>query len=354
MLDWTQIRRVLLVRLRSIGDAVLMTPCLTVLKQFRSDLHVAVVLEKLSATLLKGHPQLDELILLDQPSDGWNNVLRRMRVIRRLRQGRFDIAFNLHGGPTATLLCYLSRAQHSIGYRGYPYSFLLKHRAPDPEVIWNKPAIHSVEQQLGLLKWAGVPIKEIPATSLSISDAALEHAGRRLLRAGIDGSFAVIHPAAAAEDKCWPAPRFAQLIQYLARRHSLRSLVIGARSEAHLLDQVKGLAGRSASTVTDLHLKEVAALCSLARLFVGNDSGPAHIAMAMRCPTVVIFGASDHHVWRPWGNTPHALVRVETDRSGRRLAPSERIAYVSVEDVIQAVDRVLADTSDPRPKDDRS
>jgi ADP-heptose:LPS heptosyltransferase len=260
------------------------------------------------------------------------------------------VAFNLHGGPTATFLCYLSQARHGIGYRGHRYSFLLKHRAPDPEVIWQKPEIHSVEQQLGLLKWTGIPINEIPATSLYTSDAALEHAVRRLSRAGIHGPFALIHPAATSEDKRWPTPKFAQLIQYVARQHGLPSLVIGARHEAHLLDNLKGLVGHSASTVTDLHLKEVAALCSLARIFVGNDSGPAHIAMAMRCPTVVIFGASDHRVWRPWGDTPHALVRVETDLSGRRLDPSERMAYVSVEAVIEVVDRLLADMGDPSLK----
>lgn len=345
VIDWTQVHRVLLIRLRSIGDTVLMTPCLTALKQFRPDLYVAVLLEKVSATLLKGHPQVDELILLDRTMNQWTDAAKRWHLIRRLRQGRFDVAFNLHGGPTATFLCCLSRARHGIGYRGHQYSFLLKHRAPDPEMIWQKREIHSVEQQLGLLKWAGLPIHEIPATSLYASDAALEHAVRRLSRAGIHGPFALIHPAATSEDKRWPTPRFAQLIKHLARQHGLPSLVIGARHEAHLLDNLKGFAGRNASTVTDLHLKEVAALCSLARLFVGNDSGPAHIAMAMRCPTVVIFGASDHRVWRPWGETPHAVVRVETDLSGRRLDPSERIAHVSVEDVIEVVDRLLTDAS---------
>ncbi|MBI3950025.1 MAG: glycosyltransferase family 9 protein [Acidobacteria bacterium] len=347
MIDWTQVSRVLLVRLRSIGDTVLMTPCLTALKQFRPDLQVAVLLEKLSAPLLKGHPQIDELILLDRAFSQWNDGMKRLRLVRRLRQAKFDVVFNMHGGTTATFLCYLSRAPHRIGYRGYPYSFLLKHRAPDPEVIWQKPQIHSVEQQVGLLKWTGIPIQEIPATSLYTSDAAQGNAARRLARAGIRGPFAVIHPAATSEDKRWPTPKFAQVVKYVASRYGLPSVMIGAGHEAHLLDNLKGFAGRSAYPFTNLHLKEVMALCSQARLFIGNDSGPAHIAMAMRCPTVVIFGASDHRVWRPWGDTPHAVVRVETDLSGRRLEPSERISYVPVGDVVDAIDRLLIETDEP-------
>jgi ADP-heptose:LPS heptosyltransferase len=343
VIDWAQIRRVLLVRLRSIGDTVLMTPCLSVMKQFRPDMHMAVLLEKGSAPLLAGHPQVDELIILDRTLNQWSDGLERLRLVRRLRQAKFDVVFNMHGGTTATFLSYLSRARRRIGYRGYPYSFLLNHRAPDPEIIWQKPEIHSVEQQLGLLKWAGIPIHQIPAASVYTSDVALENAVRRLARVGIRGSFALIHPAATAEDKRWPTPRFAQLVKSMASRHGLPSVAIGASNETHLLDNLKGFAGRSVVTFASLHLKEVIALCSLARVFIGNDSGPAHIAMAMRCPTVVIFGASNHRVWRPWGHTPHAVVRVEMDVSGRRLEPAERISYVSVEEVLEAVDRVLAE-----------
>ncbi len=347
VIDWTPIRRVLLIRLRSIGDTVLMTPCLTVLKQFRPDLHVAVLLEKLSAPLLKKDPQVDEVILLDRTANQWHNGARRWKLVQRLRQAQFDIAFNMHGGTTATFLCYLSRARYGVGYQGYRYSFLHSHRAPDPEAIWQKSEIHSVEQQMGLLKWVGVPIEKIPPTSLHASEAACEHATRRLSRAGISQPFALIHPGATAGDKCWPVEKFARVVEYLSARYQLPSLVVGTRQEAHRLGQLKDLVGNSIVSVTDLHLKELIALCTMARIFVGNDSGPAHIAVTQRCPTVVIFGASDHRVWRPWGDIPHAVVRVETDGAGRHLEPAERINHVPVGPVIEAIDRLLKNMSQP-------
>jgi predicted lipopolysaccharide heptosyltransferase III len=341
VIDWTQIRRVLLVRLRSIGDTVLMTPSLTVLKQFRPDLHVAVVLEKMSAPLLKRHPHVDEVIVLGRTLNPWGDGARRLNLVRRLRRTTFDAVFDMHGGTTATLLCYLSGARHRVGYDGYRYSWMFTHRAPDPEIIWQKSDVHSVEQQLGLLKWAGVPVQQIPHTSLYASDAARRNVTRRLTRAGVHGPFALVHPGGTAENKRWPIDRFAQLIGHLSSQYGLTSLVIGAPSDTARLDELKQRAGQGLVVVADLHLKELVALCSAARLFVGNDSGPAHIAMTQQCPTAVIFGASDHRVWRPWGDAPHVIVRVDRDPTGRPLDPSERITHVSVDDVIAAVDQLL-------------
>lgn len=340
-IDWHAVRRVLFIRLRSIGDTVLMTPCVTALKRARPDVHLAVLLETLSAPLLEGHPDIDQLIVLDraanQVSDGWE----RLRLARRLRQARFDVVFNLHGGTTATLLAALSGARCRVGYRGFRYSFLLTHRAPDPHVIWQKTGIHSVEQQLGLLKWTGVPMAEVPSTSLRASDEANDAVAARLARVGLRGPLALIHPTATAEEKRWSVTKFAQVVKHLAARWGLPSVVIGARHEVHVLDNLKGFAGRSAVTFADLSLSEVIALCGRAGIFVGNDSGPAHIAVAMRCPAVVIFGASAHQVWHPWGQTPSLVVTREVDASGRRLDPAERIHHVLAEDVIEAVDRLL-------------
>ncbi|MCS6807058.1 MAG: glycosyltransferase family 9 protein [Acidobacteriota bacterium] len=345
MIDWSQINRVLLVRLRSLGDTVLMTPSLALLKQFRPDLHVAVLLEKPSAPLLKRHPHVDEVIVLSRMPGLLGNVWRRWHLVQRLRRASFDAVFDLHGGPTATMLCYLSGARHRIGYAGYRHSWMLTHRAPDPEVIWQKSNVHSVEQQAGLLKWAGVPIQQIPPTSLYAREAVQHNVASRLRRLGIDGAFALIHPGGTAEDKRWPVERFARLIEALWSEHGLASVIIGTRRDKAQLDELTTRLGPRLVMMVDLHLKELVALCALARLFVGNDSGPAHVAMSQRCPTVVIFGASNYHVWRPWGDAPHQVVQVERDATGRLLAPSERIAHVSVDAVVAAVEHVLSQST---------
>jgi lipopolysaccharide heptosyltransferase II len=332
----------LLIRLRSIGDTVLMTPCVTALKAWRPELQISVLSEATAAPLLEDHPQVDEVIVLEREGRWLSDGVSRWRVAQRLRERAFDAAFNLHGGTTATMLAALSRAPERIGYRGYRYSWLHTRRAPDPQQIWQKAAIHSAEQQLGLLKWCGVPIASPPPSSLRANEQAVASVHRRLRQMGLRGPFAVIHPAATHETKRWSASRFARVVQYLAAKHELPSIVIAAPHEGHITDAVKGFAGIAAHPVTDLTLKEVIALLRQAALFVGNDSGPAHIAAAVGCPTVVIFGASDPTVWRPWGAAPSAVVHTTRDHLGVPLPPHARIRHVRVEQVTEAIERVLA------------
>jgi lipopolysaccharide heptosyltransferase II len=339
--DWTTIHRVLLVRLRSIGDTVLMTPCLTALKTWRPDLHLTVLTERLSAPLLEDHPDVDDLIVIDREMNQLSDGIERLRLVRQLRDEQFDAVFNLHGGTTATFLSYFSRAPERVGYRGYRYSWLHSRRAPDPQMIWGKSRIHSAEQQLGLLKWTGVPIDAPPGASLRPNEKALTNARRRLAQVGIRGPFALLHPAATSESKRWSAHRFAQVAKFLAAKFDLPTLVVGARHEVHIVHSVKGFAGSPVQTLTDLDLKDLIALSTMATLFIGNDSGPAHVAAAVNCPVVVIFGSSDANVWGPWGNGLSEVVHVELDYVGVRLKPNDRIKHVRVEHVTEAVERIL-------------
>src|SRR5215471_5282349 len=96
--DWKRIESVLLIRLRSIGDTVLMTPCLAAIKSWRPDIKITVVSEPLASPLLENHQLIDHLVV------SGNGVGSRFRLVRDLRRQRFDVAFNLHGGTTATII----------------------------------------------------------------------------------------------------------------------------------------------------------------------------------------------------------------------------------------------------------
>src|ERR1044071_205120 len=185
--DWSRIRRVLLVRLRSIGDTVLMTPCLEALKSWRPELEVTVLMEPLSAPILEAHPLIDQLIVAEK------SFTARARLVGRLRRARFDIAFNLHGGTTATMLARLAGARHRAGYQGHRASRLLTQRAPDPDVILGRAPLHSVEQPLALLYWTGVPWPATrPQLRLKVSGAA-ETSVRGKLQAALTGTTGDTH-----------------------------------------------------------------------------------------------------------------------------------------------------------------
>lgn len=335
--DWSRARRVLLVRLRSIGDTVLMTPCLAALKAFIPDIEITVLSEPLAAPLLEDHPLVDRLVVVP-PAFG-----ARAKVVAQLRREKFDVAFNLHGGSTAMFLTRLSGARHTTGYRDYRYSSLLTRPAPAPDEILNQKQVHSVEQQLALLYWMGVPRAEAtPRLSLSVTEAATRQVRDRLRREGVvsaretGGGFAVISPAAAMESKRWSIDSFARVTEHLADRWDLPGVVIAGPGQEHIAREVASKSEAKPRVVTGLSLKELMALISLSSLFVGNDSGPMHMAAAFCRPVVAVFGSSNADVWRPWADSPTRFIRAD-----EKLDPVTRIAGIRVEEVKAAVDEVM-------------
>jgi ADP-heptose:LPS heptosyltransferase len=352
--DWSVVRSVLLIRLRSIGDTVLMTPCLAALKAWRPDLNVAVVSERLAAPLLEDHPLVDRLFVTDK------SFAARTRLIRELRRARYDVAFNLHGGTTATTLAQLAGARHTVGYRGYRHSQGLDLRAPDPDVILGRTPVHSVEQQLALLYWAGVPWPAArPSLSLAISSEAERHVCEKLaaacraqadhLRFGgeiAQGRFAIVAPAAAFESKRWTEAGFIDVAAYLRDRWQLASVVVAGPGQDQLAASVARQVG--AVQLGGLPLKELMALINRSRVFVGNDSGPMHIAAALGRPLVAVFGSSNAAVWQPWTDSPYRVIGGRGPGAGGQKDTntpdadgSYAIRRVSTSDVIAAVDDVL-------------
>ena len=326
-LDWSGVRRVLLVRLRSIGDTVLMTPCLAAIKSWRPDIEITVLSEPLAAPLLEDHPHVDRLIVA-RPG-----LAARARVVRRLRGERFDIAFNMHGGTTATFLARLSGASRSVGYRGYRYSWLLSARAPAPDVLLGRSTLHSVEQQLALLSWSGVPWPATgPQLSLKVSDQAMTSGRARLAGVGLaEHRFACIAPSAAFESKRWPAAGFAAVVDHLSRRYNLPSVVIAAPGQEQVAREVTERSQSKPHLIAALSLKELTAIIGMSGIFVGNDSGPAHIAAALARPLAVVFGSSDARVWRPWTQGFYRVVE----------SNGLPITRISEAQVTAAVDEVL-------------
>lgn len=307
-----------------------MTPALGALRAWRPDIEVTVLSEPLSAPLFEDHPLVNRLIVVK------NSIPARARLIHELRRKRFDVAFNMHGGTTATLMAKLSGARHTVGYAAYGLSRLLTARAPAPDLLLGRSRIHSVEQQLALLHWAGVPLPDpLPRLRLRLSMRAATSIRRRLDEAGVDKDFAVLAPAAAFESKRWRAEGFAAAADHLSERYGLRSAVIAGPGQEGLAHEVAALTRSKARAVVGLSLKEVVALAASSQFFIGNDSGPMHIAAAMARPIVALFGSSDPDVWRPWGDSPYRIVRrrAETGTGDIKDIPDA--------EVIAAIDEVM-------------
>jgi predicted lipopolysaccharide heptosyltransferase III len=347
--DWKTVERVLVVRLRSIGDTVLSTPSLYALKRFLPHAAIDILLEDWVAPVLMGHPHVDNIITVEK-----GRASSRARIARRLRANRYDVVYNLHGGTTATLLTRATGAKHRVGYGDYQYARLHTQLSPSSSSLWARGKTHSVEQQLALLGWTGIPVSDRPRTHLAVTEEAAAAVSQRLRDAGLEGvPFAALHPAAAFATKQWSAEKFGQVAQELSNRQ-LAVVVITTPDQTDTVDELRRHTSAPVLSLSDLSLPEITVLLARARLFVGNDSGIAHMAAAVETPAVIIFGSSNTAHWRPWvSDAPGAAAEIVYEEMDcqpchgyfcEKFAQPECILRVPVSRVMAAVERVLRES----------
>ena len=238
-----------------------------------------------------------------------------------------------------------------MGYANYQYARLHNHLSPSPLLLWEREKTHSAEQQLALAGWTGVPVSDRPATLLRVSDEAAARITQRLQAAGLmERPFAVLHPAAAFATKQWAAVNFAAVANRLGEQ-GLDVVVVTTSKEALLIKEIELQSSARVVGFSDLTLPEITALLSRARIFVGNDSGLAHMAAAVKTPAVVIFGSSNVAHWRPWSTSAAEVVFEEMECQPchgyycEKFDQPECIKRVPVERVIAATERVFRESA---------
>ena len=290
--------RVTVIRLRSLGDCVLTTPALALLRRFRPDLRVSVMVEPRFRALFEGNPDVDEIL---PPSLG------------ALLRSRPYLCLNLHGGTRSTWMTGLSGARYRAGFRHFRAQRVYNVRIPRAQKILRvERTVHTAEHLASAMFYLGVPAGEIPRARLVAGPLPSVAARQR--------SSAVIHAVAATPAKTWPAEGFLEVARRLRASQSDVVFIGGPGDDLSPF--------REFTTLSGAPLEEIKSLLASASVFVGNDSGPAHMAAAFGVPSVVIFGVSDPAIWGPW-RTPAEVV----------TAPGG-IGAVRVEQVCDALTRL--------------
>jgi lipopolysaccharide heptosyltransferase II len=340
-IDWHRVERILIVRLRSIGDTVLATPTYSALRRFLPDAKIDFLLEDWVAPVLSHLDGVGDVITTGKTFSS------RLSVIRKLRAKKYDVAINLHGGPTSTFLTRASGAKVRIGYSYYRYANLHTHLVESASDFWKTEFTHSAEQQLALVGAFGVPVEDRPDSVLGYDPIAEESISSRLRESSIhDKEIALIHPGAAFDTKRWAAEKFVGLAAKLEAR-GLVPVFVGSRNEADIVNGIVGLSGSGSFGWCDLSLPEVTALARKSKIFIGNDSGIAHIAAAAGTRVAVIFGSSNRRHWRPWTKNPNSVINIELPcqpcpgYTCAEFGHPRCIEEISEENVISAIDGLL-------------
>ena len=282
-----------------VGDVVLSLPALRALRSHHGRDRITVLARPWVAGLYRLLPEVDE-ILVEEPRGRHAGARGRAALAAELREKEFDRAILLPRSFATAWTAYRAGIAERWGYRGEFRSPFLTH----PVAFSPRPGEHEVYRHLRLVAATGVPLPEVPDSTWPVSEAVRRSARACLAEAGLPkGPFAAAHVASFAhEAKRWPGERFAALFERLARERGLPVVLLGSESEAPMNARVAALA--SDAVVVDLagktSLPEVLGVVAEAELFVGNDSGLAHLANAAGTPTTVVFGPTDPDATRPW------------------------------------------------------
>lgn len=307
--------RVLFTRLRNLGEAVLDTANLRALKRFRPDLQIATLVEAIYTDLYAADPDIEAIPLLRDADDKRSTFTARLSVIKEIRHRKFAAVINLHGGPTSAQLSFASGAKHRVAPAHFRNGYAYNLRIPPVDDILKQPGasqkLHTVENQFAEFQWLGLPGELAMPTHLCVAPPMREAANGKLSAAGIDPAkpYAVLAPTNEFYTKRWMPERFAAVAENLIER-GYQIVMTGAPTPEQVaqLKAVQTATKQKLSSISSLSIGELVAVIAGGKLFIGNDSGPAHIAAAVKTPLVVMFGPASSVRWRPW-RAPSELVQ---------------------------------------------
>jgi predicted lipopolysaccharide heptosyltransferase III len=301
--------KILLIRLRLIGDVVLTTPAVGAIRRRFPTANITYLVEPHAAPIVRHNPHIDRVLIADRPR-GVRRFSYDVALARRLRAERFDLVIDFHGGPRSAWLARASGAPQRIGYAVPWRKLMYTTRIPWARTL--TPPRHSVEAQWDLLAPLGIPAPDRVRDPIAIVEdpaaAAAVHA--RLDAAGVapDAPLIAIHVSAGNPFRRWPADRFAEVAAALARQDGRRRIVItSGPADATAADRIAanaqrqaGLASASIVRCGEFDLAELRTLIGRAALYIGGDSGPLHVASATNTPIVALFGPTLPERSMPW------------------------------------------------------
>lgn len=298
-------QKILVMRLRGIGDVILSTPVLDNLHRAFPEAEIDYLTEPPSAPLLQNHPFIKRVHVLAHRTWQklpWREQLRaNWNFIRELRAQKYDMVIDLFGNPRTALLTILTRAPLRVGFR-----FRVRRFAYNRVVIPRGDQLHAVEFNLDILRALHVPIA---TTQLNVAVAPSEIVDTFWQEHKLESHAPVIafNAFGGWYTKRWPLASFAKLGDRLQHEFNAKVILLWGPGEWEEVNQMAGMMQTPPLLAPQTDLPDLAALLARVNLLVANDSGPMHLAAALQTPVVAIFGPTRPALQGPWGEG-HAVV----------------------------------------------
>lgn len=306
-------QRILIVRLTALGDVIHGVPVLCALRDAFPAAHIAWVVEGRVAEFLQGHPALDEVVAV--PRRWYKSPREISKLTKRLRASRYDTTIDLQGLTKSSALAWAAGATRRLGpggRGGRELSRLFNNEQTTPR------ADHVLTHYLAMLRPLGIidpPVRfDLPEHA---EDARFAEENLAALRLAT-GRFAVLNPGAGWPSKVWPAERYGGVARSLHEARGLVGLAVwGTPDELPMAEEIVRTSHGAARLAPPTSVAQLAAISRRAGLFLGSDTGPMHLAVAVGTPTVSLHGAS-RAAWCGAYGPDNATVQSAYDPRGRR------------------------------------
>ena len=298
-------QRILVIKLRYLGDVLLTTPLFNALRTHFPEAFIAAAVNKGTEDMLTDNSAINQIFTVERDANFLSDLQKQLRLIREIRQLKFDIILELTSNDRGAILAYTSGAKRRLGFKKKREKFL-RQSLFFTDLIDVENNLHIAEKHLEMAKALGC---SLPAAKPVLFWNSREQTDceQILKNNGIseDVSYIVLHPSSSALHKVWSAEGYATLCDYLWDKWEIRTILIcGNDAEELRMNQaICALAGSAPLNLGgQLSIKQTAALLSRATLFIGIDSGPMHMATAVNTPVAAIFGPSRAWRWGPLGD----------------------------------------------------
>jgi heptosyltransferase-1 len=331
--------RILIVRVSAIGDVIHGIPVLCALREAYPHAFLAWVAEGTAGDVLEGHPALDELVRV--PRRWWKLPREVWQMRQRLRRLRFDVAIDLQCLTKSSVTAWLSGAPRRIGKAGTDGRELS--RWFNNELV-DASGTHVIEHYLSMLRPLGI---ESSTVQFNLPERASEaEAIEQFLQTSGLGRkrYAILNPGAGWPSKVWPTERYGSLARHLHEAHGVPSVAVwGLETELPMAEKIVAMSARHAQLAPPTTMLQLASLCRRAALFVGSDTGPMHLAVAVGTPTISMHGPSRADWCGAYGqNNLRLQIRYEDGSSlERRRADDGAMRAITVEIAAHACDHIL-------------
>ncbi len=316
-------KKYLVVKLRTLGDTVMSTAFVSQLKKLQPNCVIDFVSPKAWAPALEGHPDIDKVIPLDFSKKDPLRLLKIFQLGLRLRKENYDAAFALHASSSSAWLLVIAGIKMRIVHNHLFNGPKLFSSLPIPDSDKLHPALM---RDALCLKAMGWKLKDELKTSIASNEIDRQWSERYLKKHNLKKPLLVLGITASRETKMWPQENFALLAKKWIETKKGSVLALHASNESkyahHFLNEAKKL-----NILSRLHteghasIKELISLIKEAELFIGNDSGPKHLAVALDVPTITFFGPEDPFEYHPYDLNKHKIMFIENLNCRTNLSP---------------------------------